>query len=94
MADELVFYTNPMSRGRIMRWMLEETGSRYPLPYRGARVGHDDEGGGVPSRGQQPAVVAGIALVAALPWVRTRLGARHRREYTHLVGLREQQQSA
>lgn len=29
MADELVFYTNPMSRGRIVRWMLEEVGARY-----------------------------------------------------------------
>ncbi|MGO8835419.1 MAG: glutathione S-transferase family protein [Roseiarcus sp.] len=29
MADELVFYTNPMSRGRIARWMLEETGQPY-----------------------------------------------------------------
>ncbi|MGE6697153.1 glutathione S-transferase family protein [Hyphomonas sp. NPDC076900] len=25
----LVFYTNPMSRGRIIRWMLEETGAPY-----------------------------------------------------------------
>jgi glutathione S-transferase len=29
MADELVFYTKPMSRGRIARWMLEETGAPY-----------------------------------------------------------------
>jgi hypothetical protein len=29
MADELVFYTNPMSRGRIVRWMLEEVGCPY-----------------------------------------------------------------
>jgi glutathione S-transferase len=28
-ADELVLYTNPMSRGRIARWMLEETGQPY-----------------------------------------------------------------
>jgi glutathione S-transferase len=28
-ADELIFYTNPMSRGRIARWMLEETGVPY-----------------------------------------------------------------
>ena len=29
MAAELVFYTNPMSRGRIVRWMLEEVGQPY-----------------------------------------------------------------
>jgi glutathione S-transferase len=29
MAEELVFYTHPMSRGRIVRWMLEEVGRPY-----------------------------------------------------------------
>ncbi|MEK0082676.1 glutathione S-transferase family protein [Benzoatithermus flavus] len=29
MTDELVFYTHPMSRGRIVRWMLEEIGRPY-----------------------------------------------------------------
>ncbi len=29
MPDELVLYTNPMSRGRIARWMLEEVGQPY-----------------------------------------------------------------
>ena len=29
MADEIVFYTNPMSRGRVIRWMLEEIGEPY-----------------------------------------------------------------
>jgi glutathione S-transferase len=29
MSDDLVFYTNPMSRGRIVRWMLEEVGRPY-----------------------------------------------------------------
>ncbi len=29
MADDLIFYTNPMSRGRIVRWMLEEVGHPY-----------------------------------------------------------------
>jgi len=34
---DLVFYTNPMSRGRIVRWMLEETGA----PYRQVLLGYD-----------------------------------------------------
>ncbi len=29
MSGELVFYTNPMSRGRMVRWMLEEVGQPY-----------------------------------------------------------------
>lgn len=29
MADELVLYTNPQSRGRIARWMLEEVAEPY-----------------------------------------------------------------
>ncbi|MDZ4372650.1 MAG: glutathione S-transferase family protein [Phenylobacterium sp.] len=29
MSNEIVFYTNPMSRGRIVRWMLEEVGQPY-----------------------------------------------------------------
>jgi glutathione S-transferase len=29
MTDEITFYTNPMSRGRIARWMLEEVGASY-----------------------------------------------------------------
>ena len=29
MSETLVLYTNPMSRGRIARWMLEETGVDY-----------------------------------------------------------------
>lgn len=29
MADDITFYTNPMSRGRIVRWMLEEVGRPY-----------------------------------------------------------------
>ena len=29
MADDLVFYTHPQSRGRVVRWMLEEVGEPY-----------------------------------------------------------------
>ncbi|MBN8905873.1 MAG: glutathione S-transferase, partial [Rhodospirillales bacterium] len=38
MSDELVFYTHPQSRGRIVRWMLEEVGA----PYRTELLGYDD----------------------------------------------------
>ena len=31
MADDLVLYTNPMSRGRVARWMLEEIGVPYAV---------------------------------------------------------------
>ncbi|HEY5711594.1 MAG TPA: glutathione S-transferase family protein [Allosphingosinicella sp.] len=29
MAESLTFYTHPMSRGRVIRWMLEEVGAPY-----------------------------------------------------------------
>jgi len=29
MSDEIVFYSSPMSRGRIVHWMLEEVGAPY-----------------------------------------------------------------
>jgi glutathione S-transferase len=31
MAERLILYTNPMSRGRIARWMLEEIGQPYDV---------------------------------------------------------------
>ena len=40
MDDELVFYTNPMSRGQIARWMLEEVGE----PYRCEVLSYGDQG--------------------------------------------------
>ena len=39
MTEDLVFYTHPMSRGRTVRWMLEEVGQPYRtvlLDYAGA----------------------------------------------------------
>lgn len=38
MADQLILYTNPMSRGRIARWMIEETGA----PYETVLLGYGD----------------------------------------------------
>ena len=29
MGGAFIFYTHPMSRGRIVRWMLEEIGQPY-----------------------------------------------------------------
>ena len=29
MADTLTFYTNPQSRGQVIRWLLEELGQPY-----------------------------------------------------------------
>jgi glutathione S-transferase len=29
MSEEIILYTNPMSRGRVARWMLEEVGCPY-----------------------------------------------------------------
>jgi glutathione S-transferase len=29
MSDEIILYTNPMSRGRIAHWMIEEVGAPY-----------------------------------------------------------------
>src|SRR5215831_5086031 len=31
MSEPIVFYTNPMSRGRIVHWMLEEVGEPYRI---------------------------------------------------------------
>src|ERR1700691_3940850 len=31
MTDQLILYSNPMSRGRIVRWMLEEIGQPYKI---------------------------------------------------------------
>jgi len=33
MSAELILYSNPMSRGRIARWMLEEVGQPYRVEY-------------------------------------------------------------
>lgn len=62
--DDLVLYTNPMSRGRIARWMLEETGQ----PYRTEVLGY---GEGMKSSaflalnpmGKVPTLVHGDAVV-------------------------------
>ena len=64
MADDLIFYTSPMSRGRIVRWMLEEVGG----PYRTELMGFGQSMKGdaylaINPMGKVPAIVHGGAVV-------------------------------
>jgi glutathione S-transferase len=64
MAEDLIFYTNPMSRGRIVRWMLEEVGSPYEtrvLAYGGEMKSPDYRA--INPMGKVPAIVHGEAVV-------------------------------
>ncbi|MEZ5946157.1 MAG: glutathione S-transferase family protein [Hyphomonas sp.] len=60
----ITFYTNPMSRGRIARWMLEETGAPYDvtyLSYGGTMKGPDYLA--INPMGKVPAIVHGDQTV-------------------------------
>jgi glutathione S-transferase len=64
MADTLTFYTNPMSRGRIVRWMLEEVGQPYEtvvLDYATTMKGPDYLA--INPMGKVPAIKHGNAVV-------------------------------
>lgn len=72
MSDELVFYTNPMSRGRVVRWMLEEVGQPYRtevLGYGGAMQAPEflalNPMGKVPVLRHGEAVVTEVAAICA-----------------------------
>ncbi len=55
---ELVLYTNPMSRGRIARWMIEETGAEYDTVLLDYQAGmKDDEYLAINPMGKVPAIV-------------------------------------
>jgi len=63
-AATLTFYTNPMSRGRIVRWMLEEVGQ----PYETVLLGYGDTMKGEEYRainpmGKVPAIRHGDTVV-------------------------------
>ena len=64
MADVLTFYTHPMSRGRIVRWMLEEVGEPYEtrcLEYGATMKG--DEYRAVNPMGKVPALKHGDVVI-------------------------------
>ena len=72
MSDKLTFYTNPMSRGRIIRWMLEEAGQPYEtvvLDYATTMKGADylkiNPMGKVPAIKHGDAVVTEAAAICA-----------------------------
>jgi glutathione S-transferase len=72
MSETLVFYTNPMSRGRIVRWMLEEIGQPYEtvlLEYQTAMKSPDylaiNPMGKVPALKHGDAVVTECAAICA-----------------------------
>jgi glutathione S-transferase len=57
MADDLILYTNPQSRGRIARWMLEEVGCDYRTEVIDYAVMKDDAYRAVNPMGKVPAIV-------------------------------------
>ncbi|MCP5368388.1 MAG: glutathione S-transferase family protein [Hyphomicrobiales bacterium] len=64
MAVDLVFHTNPQSRGRIVRWMLEEVGEPYEtrvLDYAAAMKAPDYLA--INPMGKVPAIVHGGTVV-------------------------------
>ena len=67
MADDLIFYTNPMSRGRIIRWMLEEVGATYRTEIVDYSVMKDDKYLAINPMGKVPAIRHGDTIVTECP---------------------------
>lgn len=63
MSDELVFYTHPMSRGRIIRWMLEEVGQPYTTKVMAWGENKSPEYLAINPMGKVPAIVHGGTVV-------------------------------
>ncbi|GHD09981.1 glutathione S-transferase family protein [Tianweitania populi] len=57
MTAAIKFYTNPMSRGRIIRWMLEEVGQPYDTEILGYGVDMKGEYRSVNPMGKVPTIV-------------------------------------
>jgi glutathione S-transferase len=68
MNDKLIFYTHPMSRGRIARWMLEEVGQPYETKI--LEFGHSMKSPdylAINPMGKVPALRHGDAVVTEAP---------------------------
>lgn len=63
MSGNLVFYTNPQSRGRIVRWMLEEVGASYETEIIGYDQLKDDRYLAINPMGKIPALRHGDQVV-------------------------------
>lgn len=64
MTAMLKLYTNPMSRGRIARWMLEEVGEPYEVEYLDYASGiKSDAYRAINPMGKVPAIVHGDRIV-------------------------------
>ena len=59
MSDEIVFYSSPMSRGRLVHWMLEEVGAPYSFEVVNLERGDQKKPGflAVNPMGKVPAIV-------------------------------------
>lgn len=64
MPDQLTLYTNPMSRGRIARWMMEEAGQPYEVAILGYGEGMKDAAfRAINPMGKVPTLVHGDRIV-------------------------------
>lgn len=61
--SDLVFYTNPMSRGRIVRWMLEEVGVSYQTKVLDYAEVKAPEFLAINPMGKMPTIVHGSTIV-------------------------------
>jgi glutathione S-transferase len=76
MSEEIVFYHNPMSRGRMVHWMLEETGAPYKIEPVSFDKGENKKPGflAVNPMGKVPAIVHRGTVITECGAIITYLG--------------------
>jgi glutathione S-transferase len=79
MSDELVFYTSPMSRGRMVQWMLEEVGAQPRVVLVNLEKGEQRNAGylAVNPMGKLPALVARGVVITETPAIIAWLADTH-----------------